>query len=306
MLSVVADLPRRELAARLAGPGLVLRTGPFANRIHSDVPQLADGIALLYADYPVAEAGGFADFHLSLHRAGGLRRWFRPQVRFAHDGMTPFKPLPLAQAFPMFEWVMNWCVSHRAHSSLIIHAAVLERHGRAVLLPAPPGSGKSTLCAALVTRGWRLLSDEMTLVSLGSGAVLPLPRPVSLKNESIGVIRAYAPDAVLSTPVEKTNKGTIAHLKPPAESIARAADPARPAFIVFPRYEAGAATSLAPLPKARAFMGVAENAFNYQVLGARGFTALASLIEATTAFEFRYSKLDEAVQLFERLARDGA
>ena len=29
-------------------------------------------------------------------------------------------------------------------------------------------------------------------------------------------------------------------------------------------------------------------------------------IEATTAFEFQYSKLDEAVQLFERLARDGA
>lgn len=305
MLSV-ADLPRRELAARLAGPGLVLRTGPFANRIHSDVAQLADGIALLYADYPVDEPGGFADFHLSLHRAGGLRRWFRPQVRFAHEGMTPFKPLPLAQAFPMFEWVMNWCVSHRAHSCLIIHAAVLERHGRAVLLPAPPGSGKSTLCAALVTRGWRLLSDEMTLVSLENGAVLPLPRPVSLKNESIGVIRAHAPDAVLSPPVEKTNKGTIAHLKPPAESIARAFDPARPAFIVFPRYEARAATSLAPLPKARAFMGVAENAFNYQVLGARGFTALASLIEDTTAFEFRYSKLDEAVQLFERLARDGA
>jgi HprK-related kinase A len=175
-----------------------------------------------------------------------------------------------------------------------------------VLLPAPPGSGKSTLCAALVTRGWRLLSDEMTLVRLDDGAVLPLPRPVSLKNESIGVIRAYAPDAVLSTPVANTNKGTIAHLKAPGASIARAGDPARPAFIVFPRYEAQAPTSLVPLPKARAFMGVAENAFNYQVLGQRGFTALGALIDATTAFEFRYSRLDDAVQLFERLAREGA
>lgn len=302
----IADLPRRELAARLAGPGLVLRTGPFANRIRSDIPYLVDGIALLYADYPVDEPGGFADFHLSLHRAGGVRRWFRPQVRFAHEGMTPFKPLPLAQAYPMFEWVMNWCVSHRAHAYLIIHAAVLERHGRAVILPAPPGSGKSTLCAALVTRGWRLLSDEMTLVRLDDGAVLPLPRPVSLKNGSIDVIRGYAPDAVLSRPVENTAKGTIAHLKPPADSIARAFDPARAAFIVFPRYEAQAATSLVPLAKARAFMGVAENAFNYQVLGVRGFKALGDLIESTAAFEFRYSKLDEAVTLFERLAKEGA
>ena len=302
----VADLPRRELAARLAGPGLVLRTGPFANRILSDVPQLVDGIALLYADYPVDAPGGFADFHLSLHRAGGLRRFFRPQVCFSHEGDAPFKPLPLAQAYPMFEWVMNWCVSHRAHSYLIIHAAVLERHGRAMILPAPPGSGKSTLCAALVTRGWRLLSDEMTLVRLDDGAVLPLPRPVSLKNESIAVIRAYAPDAVFSTPVENTNKGTVAHLKPPPASIARAGEAARPAFIVFPRFEAGAPLTLAPMDKARAFMGVAENAFNYQVLGLRGFTALGGLIDATTAYEFRYSKLDEAVQFFERLAKDGA
>jgi HprK-related kinase A len=302
----VADLAPRELAARLGGPGLVLRTGPFANCIRSDVAQLRDGIALLYADYPVDEPGGFADFHLSLHRAGGLRRWFRPQVRFAQEGMTPFKPLPLEQAYPMFEWVMNWCVTHRAHAYLIIHAAVLERHGRAVILPAPPGSGKSTLCAALVTRGWRLLSDEMTLVRLDDGAVLPVPRPVSLKNGSIAVIREFAPHAVFSTPVENTSKGTIAHLKPPADSIVRAAEPARAASIVFPRYEAGAVTSLTPLPKARAFMQVAENAFNYQALGAAGFAALGQLIDTSSQYTFHYSRLDEAMAAFERLAADGA
>jgi len=302
----VADLPRRELGERLAGPGLVLRTGPFANRIRSDIPQLRDGIALLYADYPVDDAGGFADFQLTLRRSGGARRWLHQQVHFDHDGVRPFKPLPLAQAFPMFEWVMNWCVSHRAHRYLIIHAAVLELDGRALILPAPPGSGKSTLCAALVTRGWRLLSDEMTLVRLDDGMLVPLPRPVSLKNASIDVIRAFAPDAVLSPAVDNTSKGTIAHLKPPGASIARAAEPVRPALIVFPRFDAGAATSLAPLPKARAFMQVAENAFNYQVLGAAGFAALGALIDATDQYEFRYSQLDEAIALFARLAREGA
>ena len=302
----VADLPPRELAARLAGPGLVLRTGPFASRIRSDVARLRDGIALLYADYPVDEPGGFADFHLSLHRGSGLRRWFRPQVRFTQEGMTPFQPLPLDQAYPMFEWVMNWCVTHRAHAYLIIHAAVLERHGRAVILPAPPGSGKSTLCAALVTRGWRLLSDEMTLVRLDDGTVLPVPRPVSLKNGSIDVIRGFAPDAVLSTPVENTTKGTIAHLKPPRDSIVRAAEPALASCIVFPRFETGAATSLTPLPKARAFMQVAENAFNYQVLGAAGFAALGRLIDTSRQYEFHYSRLDDAMAAFERLVTDGA
>jgi hypothetical protein len=197
---------------------------------------------------------------------------------------------------------MNWCVSHRAHSYLIIHAAVLERHGRAVLLPAPPGSGKSTLCAALVTRGWRLLSDEMTLVRLDDGAVLPLPRPVSLKNASIDVIRAFAPDAVFGPAVPETAKGTIAHLRPSPYSIAAADRVARPTHIVFPRYEAGAATQLTPLPKARMFMGVADNAFNYPILGATGFDALARLVDQCEGYDFRYSSLEQAMAVFDEFA----
>ncbi len=280
----------------------MLRTGPFANRIRSNVAQVFDGISLLYADYPVEEAGSFADFHLSLHRSNGLRRWFRPQVHFAYDGATPFRPLPLAQAFPMFEWVLNWCVSHNAHIYLIIHAAVLEKEGCAVILPAPPGSGKSTLCAALAGRGWRLLSDEMTLVSPGDGALVPLPRPVSLKNASIDIIRSFNGDAVLSPAVENTTKGTIAHLKAPGHSIARASESAQPSRIVFPRYQAGAATRLTPISKARAFMQVADNAFNYQVMGARGFETLGGLIDACECHEFSYSSLPEAVALFDRMA----
>ena len=298
----VGSLSRAELEARLSGAGLVLRTGPFANRIRSDVQPLIDGVALMYADYPVDPEGAFVDFHLDFLRSGGLRRWVRSQVHFAYDGTTPFQPLPLGQAYPMLEWTMNWCVSHRAHGYLIIHAAVLEKHGRAIILPAPPGSGKSTLTAALLGHGWRLLSDEMTLVRLDDDVLVPLPRPVSLKNASIDIVRAFRPDAVLSRPVEETTKGTIAHLKAPRDSIARAAEPARPACIVFPRWEAGAAITLDPMPKARAFMQVADNSFNYQVLGARGFAALGRLIDASDAYTFRYSNLHEAMALFERLA----
>lgn len=301
MLTIGA-LPRAELGARLAGPGLLLRTGPFTNCIRSDVPSVLEGIALMYADYPVEPAGSFIDFYLDLHRSRGLRRWFRSQVHFTQDGVTPFKPLPLDQAYPMFEWVLNWCVSHRAHGYLIIHAAVLEKHGRAIILPAPPGSGKSTLCAALLGHGWRLLSDEMTLLRPEDGMLVPMPRPVSLKNASIGVIRALQPEAVLSRPVDDTTKGTVAHVKAPRASIERVSEPARPGCIVFPRYEAGAATRLAPLARARAFMQVADNSFNYQVLGARGFAALGQLIETAPAHTFEYSSVPEAMALFERLA----
>ena len=302
----VSSLAVSELRRRCAGAGLVLRTGPFSCRVRTDIPHLVDTITLLYADYPLAGDDGFADFDITLRRSGGLRRWFHPQVGFEQDGITPFLPLPLAQAHPMFEWVMNWCVSTKAHGYLLIHAAVLERGGCAVILPAPPGSGKSTLCAALASRGWRLLSDEMTLVRPADLALVPMPRPVSLKNASIGIMRAFAPAAVFGPAVPETVKGTIAHMRASRESIAAAGRVARATHIVFPRYESGAATSLAALPKARMFMGVADNAFNYPILGATGFDTLARLVDACEGFEFRYSSLDEAMAVFEGLAAAGS
>jgi HprK-related kinase A len=301
MLTVSA-YSRAELGTRLADGGIHLQTGAFVTCVRTTIARVADGIALLYADYPVHPEAEFADFHISLHAAGGLRRWFRPQARFDYDGQRPFKPLPLEQAFPMFEWILNWCVSSNAHRYLCIHAAVIEKDGKAVILPAPPGSGKSTLCAALVSKGWRLLSDELTLVRLDTGELVPLPRPISLKNASIDIIRHYAPASVFSPVVDDTVKGSIAHLKAPAASIARAGERARAAWVVFPKYEAGAAARLEAIAPARAFMQLAENAFNYSVLGAEGFAAMAGLIDTSDSYQFTYSVLDEAIDVFARLA----
>ncbi len=301
-MTTVASLSAADLRRRLAGPGIHLQTGRFVTHLRSAVRHVADGVALLYADYPLLDDPDFADFHVALDASGGLRRFFGRQVIFSNNGTVPFKPLPIDQAVPMFEWSMNWCVSSRAHDYLVIHAAVIERNGVAVILPAPPGSGKSTLCAALVCRGWRLLSDELALVRLSDGLVEPLPRPVSLKNASIDVIRAYAPEAVFSRPVHATNKGTVAHVKPPAASVARAAEAARVAFIIFPTYVANAAPLLEPLAQASAFMQVAQNAFNYSLLGAAGFDALAGLIDGSASFRFSYGRLDDAIDVFARMA----
>jgi hypothetical protein len=269
--------------------------------VQSSLETTAEGVSLMYADYPLAKDTDFADFHIRLSLPGGFRRWFRPQVLFLFDGTRTFKPLPVDQAYPMLEWGLNWCVSNHAHSYLIIHAAVLEKHGHAAILPAPPGSGKSTLCAALCRHGWRLLSDELALIRLTDGSIVPLPRPVSLKNASIDIMQSFAPDAVFTRKVSDTMKGTVAHMRAPAESIHRASEYARPGWVIFPRYETDAATRLTEVSKARAFMRVADNAFNYSLLGTQGFRSLSGLIDASQSHDFTYSKLDEAIEVFNNL-----
>lgn len=245
---------------------------------------------------------GFADFHVRIARPGGLRRWVKRQVVFQFDGRPPFHPLPGEQAFPILEWGLNWCVSAHCHQYLIVHAAVVERSGRALLLPAPPGSGKSTLCAALVQRGWRLLSDELALLEPATGAAVPLARPVSLKNASIEVIRRFAPEALLGETVHDTLKGSVAHMKPPAEAVRRAMEPAQPRWLVMPRYTAGASATLEPLPRGRAFMQLADSSFNYHLHGRAGFEVLADVVQACDCFEFEYGRLEEAVAVLEAMA----
>ena len=158
----------------------------------------------------------------------------------------------------------------------------------------PSGSGKSTLCAALLFSGWRLLSDELALISPDAGDLLPLPRPVSLKNASIDVIRRFAPQVEFGSRVEETAKGVVAHFPPPASAVRASAQRASPGWVVFPKYVAGAPLRLEPLARSRAFMQLIENAFNYDIFGREGFDLLGSVVDRSLCYSLEYgeSRLD--------------
>lgn len=292
-----------ELSHSLRRGDLLLKLGPFVVRLKTDVSSLVEDIALIYADFPVCPDDRFADFHVEVAYETGLRKWLKPQVRFFFDGRPSFVPLPAIQAFAMLEWGLNWCVAAHCHQYLVIHAAVVERDGQAVLLPAPPGSGKSTLCTGLIMGGWRLLSDELALYDVASGLVHGMSRPINLKNASIEVIRRFAPSVVMSSPMPDTSKGTVALIRPPLDSVTRACKPARVAWIVLPLYRPDAPAELVPHSRANTFMLMAEQSFNYNIQGQRGFEAIGKLVDQSRCYQFTYSQLDDAQRVFEELRK---
>ena len=299
----LSSLGLDEIRRRLRADGVTMRTGPFTVRIRSPIPSVARGLALLYADHGLVDPDEFIDFDILLDPGAGLRRWLRPQVKFLYDGAAPFEPLPISHAVPFLEWAMNWCISSQAHQYLILHAAVVERDGLAAILPAPSGSGKSTLCAALISRGWRLLSDELTLISPGSASITPLARPVSLKNQSLAVIRAFEPGAEFSAVTHDTMKGAVCHMKIPKHHLDRISESANPGWVVFPKYVAGAPARLTPRSRASSMLELGRNAFNYTLLGRTGFDTLADVIDASDCHDFEYGSLDDAITVFDALAK---
>lgn len=296
----------RERIEDFESRGIIIHSGPFKFIIQCEIPSVIDNIAVLYADvldWASLSDFDFFDFHISIRPPNIFRRLVYKQVQFYLDGRVIFNPFPLYHANAMLEWGMNWCVSTQIHTYLIVHAAVIERNGFAVVLPAPPGAGKSTLCAALVQEGWRLLSDELTLIDFDTYQVVPMPRPIGLKNQSIDIIKQRYPEAVFGVVSSDTVKGSVIHLKPPESSITMLHVSCPVGWIIFPKYEANTLTELAPRSKGRAFMEMANNAFNYSVLGAIGFDVLKNVVDRAVCFDFKYSQLDEAIDVFANLPK---
>jgi HprK-related kinase A len=208
-------------------------------------------------------------------------------------------PLPLAQGLLAAEMAMNLQMALGQRRYLLLHASAVERDGRAVLMTGLSGAGKSTLAALLAARGWRLMGDEFVLVDPASGLVHAFPRLVSLKNEAIAVVRAALPEARFGPLLAGTPKGDIRHLVPDTRAIARMAEPARPALILFPRY--GFEPAERGVGPTEVFVRLTQASTNYVALGERGFEAMVRLVREVPSRAIDYPHADAAVAQVEAL-----
>lgn len=273
-----------------------VRVGPLAFRVgsdwHSPIAQLTE----LYRDYPRDRI--VPDFTVRLHATRPWRRWIRPAVMIAGDYAIPdAAPLPLAQGLLAAEMAMNLQVALGQRRFLLLHAAAVERDGRAIVMTGESGAGKSTLAALLQTRGWRLMADEFVLLEPAAGLVHPFPRPISLKNSAIAVAEAALPNAQFGPLIAGTPKGDIRHLVPLPAALAAMDQPARPALLLFPCY--GLPLDHRPVGAGEAFVRLTQASTNYVGLGERGFYALTNFVRDVHRVAIDYPDTDSAAALIE-------
>ena len=279
--------------------GLTLRVGPVTFRVGSAWAEPVRQLAALYAPYPSAD--GVADFTVRLEPEKPWRRLLRPSVAIRGDYVLPdAAPLPLAQGLLAAEMGMNLQMALGQKRYLLLHAGTVERDGHALILAGASGAGKSTLAALLGESGWRFMGDGFALLDPETGLLHPFPRAISLKNHSLALFDRAAPER-LGPVLAGTPKGTIRHLRPPADAIARMAEPARPALIVFPRFGRDFPPETRPVGAAEAFVRLTQASTNYVALGGRGFEALTGLVSATPAFGIDYRSGEEAAALIAAL-----
>ncbi len=276
-----------------------IRIGPVGFRIGADWSAPIAALRDLYADYP-APVDDIPDFTVRLFAARAWRRIIRPSVMIGGDYVLPeAAPLPLAQGLLAAEMGMNLQMALGQRRYLLLHASVVEKDGRALIMTGESGAGKSTLAALLGGRGWRLMGDEFALVDPATGLVHAFPRLVSLKNAAIGVAEQALPGAHFGPLLAATPKGDIRHMVPNARAIEAMDQPAMPALILFPCF--GPAPATRAVGKSEVFVRLTQASTNYVAMGEPGFDALARLVGDVPAWAIDYPDTQAAIDQLDAL-----
>lgn len=277
-----------------------LKVGPFLHGVGG--VGVADHVEKNYHAFPI-EYGDDSLTHseLTVRAPTFMRRFFRRQVMGDVGFHVPLIPLPARMAPLAFEMGLNLQVALTTFRMLILHSAVVDVAGKgAVLFPAASGSGKSTFAALMKWLGGEdVFSDEFGLIDLQTYEAISYPRPISLKNKSIDVIRETgAPVGVTFT---GTPKGRIAYA--PLQPTKRDRAPVK--LIILPTFEAGAKTACVKIEPVDAATTLIESSTNYPTLGQAGFEAVKHLVETAPAYRLRYSDFNQAKEVLTDILSEG-
>ncbi|MBM2832840.1 MAG: hypothetical protein HW406_1 [Candidatus Brocadiaceae bacterium] len=83
-----------------------------------------------------------------------------------------------------YESILSAIVT-RVRSHLLIHAGVVSRAGKGIILVADSSHGKTTLVLELVRRGFQFLSDEMAALGRADLLVHPFPRSLRIRSGTL-------------------------------------------------------------------------------------------------------------------------
>jgi len=93
-------------------------------------------------------------------------------------------------------------VAETTQKYYLFHAGVVAHRGEAVIFPASPGMGKTTLVFRLVANGYRFLSDEVACIDPERVLVEPFPRKLIARRDSEDMLGAPIPENAAPLPHE--------------------------------------------------------------------------------------------------------
>lgn len=178
-----------------------------------------------------------------------------------------------------------------------MHAGSVEKNGNVIIMPAVAESGKTTLTASLLHRGFNLFSDEVTTLDY-KGAVHPLPFCMNIKEGSWKVLSPMYPSLDNSDIHHRFDGQNIRFLPPLNMHSGRQ----KASHIIFPKYTSNEKTKLTQINAREALEKIKEAGYQVQEnMDKNKFELILSHLISLPKYTLVYSNLDEAITTIDKL-----
>lgn len=192
------------------------------------------------------------------------------------------------------EWIIIDTALEKMEGYYQIHGGAVVKNDRGLILPAAPGSGKTTLSVALTMNGFKCLSDDVVLIDADSLKLNPFSRNIFITEEKKAVFDRYG----IGLPLRKSEwmeYGGWDFIFHP-EAIQTTVD-----FIIFPKYNPAQKTELRRISKGKAIFEIIKESFNIHKFRDRGVDIVHRLVKNAECFQLTVNDMNEAVEIISDL-----
>lgn len=183
---------------------------------------------------------------------------------------------------------------------IIIHAAAVARGSSGILIPAVGGSGKTTLSAYLMARGYGYLNDDVVPLLKGARNLSPVPASLSIKRGSWNVLAAEFPE-LAGLPEYGRGERCLKYLPPQSHQVCT--QPVRCRVVLLPDYSpATTGVTVEAVSAVDVFQDIIEGGCSIKrPVQPQELQSVVAWLHDMPCYRISYSQLDQAHQGIEGL-----
>ena len=211
-----------------------------------------------------------------------------------YSGSDQADSLSILLGSMMSAWTVN------CFGGLILHAALLSKRGKGLLIGGASGAGKSSLAAWLIRRGWTYHGDEQMYADATDGRWEGFARPVCLKDGWTEVFPEMNSQVDL---VMRTSGQTLV----PAKLFGQTCMPAQAVsagLMVFPVFQAESEVSFERLSPAQTAIQLVHLTLNCKNLSNGGVGQAAKIARTCPAYQLSYGNFDQLSSFLDLIDHD--
>lgn len=182
-------------------------------------------------------------------------------------------------------------VADKTEQAHCLHAAAVASQGKAILIPAKSGSGKSSFTCWMVQAGFDYCTDELILLNnhvSKNKSLRYVYRPIQIKPHGIDAITP-----LLNNQIKHTGNMVNAITVDMLGGDCCEQQELDAGLFVFPRYDKDAGFEFEKLSPAEAGMNIMSNHVNARNLEGHGFREMMSLVRQVPSYTLTYGGFDK-------------